>query len=437
MDIVVVGTGYVGLATAICLAKEGNNITAIDIDEEKIRKLQQGKTPIYEPMLEEMLKENKIKLKFTTRVKETYQNATIIFIGVGTPNNINGETELKYLFDVAKDIARNLEKDCLIVVKSTIPVGTCERLERFIIDNLKKNVKIDVVYNPEFLSQGSAVDDVLNPQRIVIGVNTEYAKQKMLEIYKNKVKKCQITNWQSAEIIKYASNSFLAVKISFINEFANLCEKCGANIVDVAKSVGMDKRIGKDFLQAGIGYGGSCLPKDTEAIIKISSKYECNLSIISSAVETNKKQQMRLIEKARKYYKNFQNVNISILGVTFKPNTDDIREAPALKNIEFFLEEGAKVKIFDPVGEEKIKIKYENNNFFCCNTIEQTIENTDICFIFTDWNVIKKINIQLFVKLMNKAIVLDGRNCFDLKDIPNGMIYESIGRKIIDKSKKI
>ena len=434
MNIVVSGTGYVGLITAVCLAELGNKVTCVDINQEKINMLKSGKAPILENGLEELMKKNKEKLIYTNNSKLAYKNADIIFIGVGTPEKKDGGANLKYVYEVSNDIAENIEKDTIVVIKSTVPIGTNKKIENIINKNARNNVKVEVVSNPEFLSQGTAIKDTLYAKRIVIGVNSKKAEKVMKELYKDTNIPIIITNRESAEMIKYASNNFLALKLSYINEIANLCEKVGANIDDVTKGMGFDDRIGDQFIKAGIGYGGSCFPKDTKALNWCANFYDYDLKTIKAAIEVNLNQKIKLIKKARKYYESFENCNVAILGLTFKPNTDDLREAPSLDNIQILLEDGANIKVFDPVGEKVYKnINFEKITY--CNSIEDTLNGTDICFIFTEWNCIKNMNIQLFERNMKKPIILDGRNCFDIEKIKKyKVIYESIGREIVNNA---
>lgn len=434
MNIVVSGTGYVGLITAVCLAELGNKVTCVDINQEKINMLKSGKAPILENGLEELMKKNKEKLIYTNNPKLAYKNTDIIFIGVGTPEKKDGSANLKYVYEVSNDIAENIEKDTIVVIKSTVPIGTNKKIENIINKNARNNVKVEVVSNPEFLSQGTAIKDTLYAKRIVIGVNSKKAEKLMKELYKDTNIPIIITNRESAEMIKYASNNFLALKLSYINEIANLCEKVGANIDDVTKGMGFDERIGNQFIKAGIGYGGSCFPKDTKALNWCANFYDYDLKTIKAAIEVNLNQKIKLIKKARKYYESFENCNVAILGLTFKPDTDDLREAPSLDNIQILLEDGANIKVFDPVGEKVYKnINFEKITY--CNSIEDTLNGADICFIFTEWNCIKNMNIQLFETNMKKPIILDGRNCFDIEKIKKyKVIYESIGREIVNNA---
>ena len=432
MKIVVAGTGYVGLVTAVCLAEVGHAVTCVDVVENKIKMLNEGKSPIYEPELEELMEKNKDRLSFTLDAANAYKDTDVIFVGVGTPEKKDGSANLKYVYDVSKEIAENINKDTIIVIKSTVPIGTNKKIEKYIKEHLKNDVKVEIVSNPEFLSQGTAVKDTLHAQRIVIGVTSKKAENIMKEVYDGFNIPYVITDRESAEMIKYASNDFLALKISYINEIANLCELIGANIEDVTKGMGMDSRIGNKFLNAGIGYGGSCFPKDTKALHWLSNYYDYEIKTIKAAIEVNSNQKIKLIKKARKYYEDFSGLNVAVLGLTFKPNTDDLREAPSLDCIPILIEEGAKVKAYDPIGEEKFKKIYPNQIEYC-NNIDDTIKDADICFIFTEWQEIKEYDINNYTKLMNKPIILDGRNCYNLGKVNNlKLIYNSIGRKEIN-----
>lgn len=423
MKLAVAGTGYVGLVTGVCLASKGHNVTCVDIDENKLEMMKNGKSPIYEDGLELLMKEYKSNLNYSSNYKEAYKEAEVIFIGVGTPEKKDGSANLNYVYDVAKQIAQSIEKNCVIVVKSTVPIGTNDKVEKLIRENLKYNVKVNVVSNPEFLAQGTAVKDTLEASRIVIGVENKEAEEVMKKVYEGFDAPIIITNRRSAEMVKYASNDFLALKISYINEIANLCEIVGANIKDVTKAMGHDERIGDKFLNAGIGYGGSCFPKDTKALHWLANFHDYELKTIKAAIEVNENQKIKLIKKSRKYYDTLENKTVAILGLTFKPGTDDLREAPSLVNIPIILEDGAKVKAWDPIGMDNFKKVYPDEITYC-ESIEETIKDADICFIFTEWDEIKKFDIENYKKLMKNAIVLDGRNCYEKTSL---IQYESIG----------
>ena len=426
--IAVAGTGYVGLVAGVCFAEKGQDVICVDVDENKINKMKSGICPIYEQNLEKLMRKNykEGRIDYTTDYKNAYKNADFIFIGVGTPEREDGSANLDYVYTVAKQIAENVEKDCIIVVKSTVPIGTNDEIEKYIRENLVHNVKINVASNPEFLAQGTAVRDTLNASRIVIGAEAKEVEEKMLDLYKNFDLPILSTNRRSAEMVKYASNDFLALKISYMNDIANLCEAVGANIEDVAKGMSYDSRIGDKFLKAGCGYGGSCFPKDTKALHYLAEQGGYELKTIKAAIEVNKAQKLVLLKKARNKFKTFKGLNVAILGLTFKPGTDDLREAPSIDNIKILLDEGANIKAYDPVGVENYKKIYPNEIEYT-NTPQEALKNADVCFIFTEWNEIKNIKPEEYVNLMNEAVVYDGRNTYNLDEMKN-IEYYSIGR---------
>lgn len=431
MKIAVAGTGYVGLVTGVCLASKGHQVTCVDVDEKKIDVMRRGISPIYEPGLSELMRQNMERLNFTTDYQSAYKDAKVIFIGVGTPEKKDGSANLSYVYSVVEQIASSVEHECVVVVKSTVPIGTNDKIETYIMEHLKNDVPVHIASNPEFLAQGTAVRDTLHASRIVIGAESKYAKNVLEEVYKDFEAPKVITNRRSAEMIKYASNDFLALKISYVNEIANLCEIVGADIEDVTRGMGFDTRIGDKFLNSGIGYGGSCFPKDTKALSWLASFNDNEIKTIKAAIEVNENQKFKLIKKARKYYEDFSGLTVAVLGLTFKPGTDDLREAPSLVNIPIMLEDGAKVKAWDPVGVENYK-RYYPNEIEYCDTIEQTLENADICFIFTEWPEVKNLDIMMYKALMRHPIVLDGRNCYKLSLFDGmGITYDSIGRETI------
>lgn len=431
MKIVVSGTGYVGLVTAVCLAQKGHDVVCFDVVKEKIDMLNKGKSPIYEQGLEELMHKNKEKITYTLDKKLAYKDADVIFIGVGTPERIDGSANLDYVYAVADDIVENITKDCLVVIKSTVPIGTNYKVEKYIQDKLNGKYKMEIASNPEFLAQGTAVRDTLEAQRIVIGTHSKWAENMLKDIYKDFDKSVLVsTDINSAEMIKYASNDFLALKISYVNEIANLCEILGADIQDVTKGMGLDSRIGNKFLNAGIGYGGSCFPKDTKALHWLAKANECELKTIKAAIDVNQNQKLRLIEKSKKYYESVKGLNVAILGLAFKPGTDDLREAPSLINVEYLESNGANIKAWDPVAKDNFKKIFSNICY--CDTIDETIKGADICFIFTEWKQVKEYDISKYEKNMKTPIILDGRNCYSLENMNNyKIIYESIGRKSI------
>lgn len=432
MKIAVAGTGYVGLVTGVCLAEHGHNVVCVDVDEEKVAKMSKGISPIYEPGLDDLMIKNMERLTFTTDYVSAYKDAEVIFIGVGTPEKKDGSANLTYVYKVAEQIAENAENDCIVVIKSTVPIGTNDKVEAFITEKAKDGISIHIASNPEFLSQGTAVRDTLHASRIVIGAESKYAANILKEVYKDFDAPILVTNRRSAEMIKYASNDFLALKISYVNEIANLCEIVGADINDVTKGMGYDPRIGDKFLNAGIGYGGSCFPKDTKALHWLANFNDYELKTVKAAIETNDNQKFKIIKKARKYYENLQGKKIAVLGLTFKPGTDDLREAPSLVNIPIFLDEGCEIKAWDPAGVENYKKKYPTEIIYC-DSIDEAIKDADLCVIFTEWDEVKKYDITKFEKLMRNPIVIDGRNCYDLEQIKKtNVIYDSMGRKTVN-----
>ncbi|MCU7765326.1 UDP-glucose dehydrogenase family protein [Priestia megaterium] len=431
MKITVAGTGYVGLVTGVCLAEHGHSVTCVDIDNKKVALMEAGTSPIYEPDLEELMTNNMERLHFTTDYHSAYKDADVIFIGVGTPEKSDGSANLSYVYGVAEQIAASIEKDCVVVVKSTVPIGTNDKIESLIKSQLKHHVNVYVASNPEFLSQGTAVRDTLHTSRIVIGVEEDFAGETLKEVYKNFDAPIVVTNRKSAEMIKYASNDFLALKISFINEIANLCEIIGADIEDVALGMGYDGRIGNKFLNAGIGYGGSCFPKDTKALHWLANFHDYELKTVKAAIDVNENQKLKLIKKSRKYFDSLKGLNVAVLGLTFKPGTDDLREAPTLVNIPLMLEDGAKVKAWDPIGIDNFK-KVHPEDVTYCYSIEETLKDADVCFIFTEWDQVKHFDLANYSKLMKNPIVIDGRNCYDLESVKDAdIVYDSIGRETI------
>lgn len=440
MKIAVAGTGYVGLVTGVALSNIGHNVTCVDVDEKKIEIMKNGISPIYEKDLEDLMKKNSERLNYTTDYKNAYKDAEVIIVGVGTPERADGSANLDYVYAVCEQIAESVENDCVVVIKSTVPIGTNDEIEKFLRNNVKNNVKINVASNPEFLAQGTAVRDTLFASRIVIGTECEEARKVLEKMYEPLTKDpynvpILSTNRRSAEMIKYASNDFLALKISYINEVANLCEKLGANIQDVSKGMGYDSRIGNKFLNAGIGYGGSCFPKDTKALHWLSVQEGVELKTVKACIEVNKQQKIKLFEKLKNDLKNLKNMNVAVLGLTFKPGTDDLREAPSIDNIELLLDAGVNVKAYDPISIEsfkkRISYKFEEDGttgtitYF--DNIDDAIKDADAALIMTEWPEIKDYSIDKYKKLMKTPRVYDGRNCYNLDDTKD-IIYKSIGR---------
>lgn len=429
MNIVVVGVGYVGIVSAVCFSNRGHSVTCVELDSAKVERLRQGNPLIFEPDLAELMLQNRQRLTFTTDGTAAYQQADAIFICVGTPERHDGSADLRYVKAVSKEIAKAVTKETVVIIKSTVPIGTCTKMEDKMNDWAEH--PIHVVSNPEFLSQGTAVRDTLHTQRVVIGTDSHYAKEVMLQVYAGETAPLVITNRESSEMIKYASNDFLALKISYINEIANLCEKVGADVSAVSRGMGLDHRIGQQFLNAGIGYGGSCFPKDTKALHWVAKYHDYEISTVKAAIEVNENQKIKLYKKARKLCKPLKGKTVAILGLTFKPNTDDLREAPSLENIPLFLDDDAEVRVWDPVGMENFKKHYPTEVTYC-NTIDQAIKGADVCCIFTEWDAVKDYPLERFSQLMHQPLVLDGRNCYGLDAARDaGLQYYSIGRAFV------
>jgi UDPglucose 6-dehydrogenase len=442
-NIAVAGTGYVGLVAGVCFAEMGHNVTCVDIDNRKVELMRGGQSPIYESGLEELMEKNYMegRLQYTTNYQEAYEKADAVFIGVGTPEQPDGSANLSYIATVARQIAESVVKDCLVVVKSTVPVGTNDKVEQFIEDFKINDVHIEVASNPEFLSQGSAVKDTLEADRIIIGVESKWAERILEEIYRPFDIPIVSVNRRSAEMIKYASNDFLALKISYMNDIANLCELVGANIQDVAKGMSYDSRIGDKFLNAGIGYGGSCFPKDTKALDHLAKENGYELKTVRAAIDVNKEQKGILFKKAKSRMITLSGLKIAVLGLTFKPGTDDLREAPSLDNIPLLLEQGADITAYDPIGINNFSKIYPEGNYgngkiTYRTSIEETLRETNLCFIFTEWNEIKGISPSIFKNEMKTPIIFDGRNMYSLNDMEKYSIeYHSIGRRVVEREK--
>ena len=431
MKIAIAGTGYVGLVTAVCLAHCGHEVVCVDQDNTKVASLQGGKAPIFETGVEELMESCRGRLAYTSDYESAYRDSQVIFICVGTPERGDGYANLKYVFEAAEQIAQSVASDCVAVVKSTVPIGTNDKLEKLFHTNTKNPVRVHVASNPEFLSQGTAVHDMLHGAQIVIGVENEYCEGILRQVYSGFDSQLVATDRRTAEMIKYASNNFLALKISFINEIANLCEMVDADVETVAYGMGLDSRIGEKFLRSGIGYGGSCFPKDTKALHWLAKYHDYEIKTVKAAIEVNENQKLKLIKKARKYYKSLEGLTVAVLGLTFKPDTDDLRDAPSLQNVPILLDDGAKVKVWDPAGCENFKALYPNEVNYC-GSIENALEGADICFILTEWKEVREFELRKYAELMRRAVVIDGRNCYSLEAARNaGIIYDSIGRKTV------
>ena len=436
MNIAVVGTGYVGLVTGTCLAETGNHVCCIDVIEEKVNQLKNGKITIYEPGLESLFERNleQGRLSFTTSLEEGIKGANIIFLALPTPPNEDGSADLQYVLQVANALGPLLESYTVIVDKSTVPVGTADKVRKAIA--AKAKVPFDVVSNPEFLREGVAVDDFMKPDRVVIGTESEEAKKLMNDLYLPLVRQGNpiiFMDERSAELTKYAANAFLATKITFMNEIANICEKLGANVDQVRKGVGTDSRIGKRFLFAGIGYGGSCFPKDVQALAKTSSDIDYDFSILNAVMSTNSNQKMRLLTQLHDLYpEGLKGKKIAIWGLAFKPYTDDIREAPAIANIRKLLDTGAEISVYDPEAMDNVRASIGNGINYGANEYE-VLKEADALLIMTEWPVFRTPDFETMGTLMNNKLILDGRNLYDPDTLGSrGFSYYSIGRKFIN-----
>lgn len=436
MKIAVAGTGYVGLVAGVCFAEKGHDVTCVDVDEKKVRMMESGVSPIYEEGLEELMRKNNAtgRLHYTTDYRNAYRDVDAIFIGVGTPEQPDGSANLSYIATVSRQIAESVERDCLVVVKSTVPVGTNDKVEQFIRDFLTRDVKIEVASNPEFLAQGSAVHDTLHAARIIIGTESKEAEAILKKIYEPFELPIVSVDRRSAEMIKYACNDFLALKISYMNDIANLCELVGADIDAVARGMSYDARIGSRFLNAGVGYGGSCFPKDTKALKYLARQNGYKLRTVEAAVDVNAEQKTKLFHKASNRMITFQNLKVAVLGLAFKAGTDDLREAPSLDNVQLLLDGGANIYAYDPVATDHFRAKYpegENGKgtIQYVSRPEEALNGANICFIFTEWEEIRTIAPETFKELMQIPLVYDGRNLYHLDKMKNaGVEYYSIGR---------
>ncbi|MBD3225531.1 MAG: nucleotide sugar dehydrogenase [Caldithrix sp.] len=437
MKVSVVGTGYVGLVAGTAFADAGNDVICVDVDDQKIEMLNKGKTPIYEPGLEQMIHRNvqQERLRFTTDIKEAVQKSTIIFIAVGTPPDEDGSADLKYVLAVARDIGKNMNNFKVVVDKSTVPVGTAEKVKA----EIEKHTNQDfaVVSNPEFLKEGAAIDDFMKPDRVVIGTDNEQAAEIMRNLYAPFVRTGRpiiVMDVKSAELTKYTANSMLATKISFMNEIANLCDAVGADVEMVRRGIGTDSRIGPSFIFPGTGYGGSCFPKDVQAIIRTAREYGRDLKILEAVEEVNKRQKTVLMNKIRSYFNgDISGKTFSVWGLSFKPNTDDMREAPSIAMVNNLIQEGARVNAHDPeaLREAKWRLKehLDSKKLVLFNKRYETIKDTDGLIIITEWNEFREPDFYLIKELLKTPVIFDGRNLYDPDRIKKmGMDYFSIGR---------
>ncbi len=429
MNISIIGAGYVGLVTGACFAELGNKVICADNDVKKISGLKKGLIPIYEPGLEELILNNlkNKRLKFTSKLAEAVKASEVIFIAVGTPALENGEADLTGIENVARSIAQNMDGYRLIVEKSTVPVETCAWVKKTIATYIRKSYKFDVVSNPEFLREGCAINDFTRPDRIVVGAESAKARQIMTNLYQPLNRPILITNIKSAELIKHASNAFLATKISFINALARICDRVGADVKEVAQGMGLDNRIGRYFLHAGIGYGGSCFPKDLEAFITIAGKLGYDFQILKAVRDTNEDQRKFVLQKIKDALWIIKDKTIAVLGLSFKPNTDDLRNSPSIDLINALTQEGAKIKAYDPKAMEKAK-KFLKGVIFCKDSYEAA-KGADCLIIATEWNEFKELDFIKLKKMLKRPLIVDGRNIYDLKLLKElGFTYIGVGR---------
>ncbi|MDD5561446.1 MAG: UDP-glucose/GDP-mannose dehydrogenase family protein [Candidatus Omnitrophica bacterium] len=429
MNISIIGSGYVGLVAGACFAELGNKVVCADNNVKKITFLKKGAIPIYEPGLEEMIKLNlkNNRLKFTSSISSAVKASEVIFIAVGTPTLENGEADLTCIENVARCIAQNMDGYRLIVEKSTVPVETCAWIKKTVSTYLKKRHKFDVVSNPEFLREGSAINDFTHPDRIVLGVENAKAKQIMLNLYRPLNRPILVTNIKSAELIKHASNAFLATKISFINAISRICDKVGADVKEVAQGMGLDNRIGRYFLHAGIGYGGSCFPKDLEAFINIAEKLGYDFKILKAVKNVNEEQKRFVLQKIKDELWIIKDKTIAVLGLAFKPNTDDLRNAPSIDLVKALIQEGAKVRVYDPKAMSKAKESLKNVVF--CKDLYQAARSADCLIVATEWNEFKEMDFTRLKKVLKRMLLIDARNIYDpglLKEM--GFTYIGVGR---------
>jgi UDPglucose 6-dehydrogenase len=439
MNIAVIGTGYVGLVTGTCFAETGNQVICVDIDEKKVEQLKSGIIPIFEPGLELLFERNtrQGRLKFTTSLAEGIKEAEIIFLALPTPPGEDGSADLSYVMGVARDLSELISHYTVIVDKSTVPVGTAEKVHAILAERLDESL-FDVVSNPEFLREGVAVDDFMKPDRVVIGTSSKQAKDRMHRLYEPFVRQgnpVYFMDERSAEMTKYAANSYLATRISFMNEIANLCEKLGANVDMVRLGMGSDTRIGKRFLFPGVGYGGSCFPKDVQALAKTAKQNDYDFRILNAVMNVNANQKHILAEKIIRYFKHdLSGKTIAIWGLAFKPNTDDIREAPSITIINQLLEAGASIRAYDPEAMDNIRQLY-GDKITLVNDQYEALIGTDALAIVTEWHVFRSPSFKVVKQLLSKPAIFDGRNIYDLDDMEReGIYYESIGRNAIDNT---
>lgn len=438
MKIAIVGSGYVGLVTGTCLADVGCEVCCVDVDEQKIAKLQRAESPIYEPGLDELLKNNieKKRLSFTTSLESVIDSVDIVFSAVGTPPDEDGSADLRYVLEVARTVGRSMNHYVLLVTKSTVPVGTARKVKAAVKEELQKrgvDIPFDVASNPEFLKEGDAINDFKRPDRIVVGVESQRAEELMQSLYRPFVMNGHpiiVTDIASAEMIKYAANAMLATRISFMNDIANLCEKVGADVNMVRRGIGSDTRIGSKFLYAGIGYGGSCFPKDVKALIHTADENGCSLDLLKSVETINERQKQVLFNKFCDFFKgDIVGKTVAMLGLSFKPNTDDMREAPSLVLIDKLLQAGCSVRAYDPVAMDECRRRIGNSITYCTDVYE-TLQGADALFVVTEWSEFKIMDFKRLKAEMRQAVIFDGRNIYNSGEVAaNGIPYFPIGYK--------
>lgn len=430
MKICVVGSGYVGLVTGACFADLGNTVICVDSDKGKIRKLKSGAIPIFEPGLEELVKRNvkEKRLSFSTEVGGSVRKSQVIFIAVSTPPKPNGEADLTFVENVSKTIALSMQSYKLIVEKSTVPVNSGEWVERTVKIFNKKGIEFDVASNPEFLREGTAIEDFMHPDRIVVGVKSKRARDILTELYKPVKAPLIVTDIKAAELIKHASNSFLAMKISFINAIANICEKVGADVTEVARGMGLDSRIGESFLNAGIGFGGSCFPKDVAAFIRIAEKVGYDFALLKEVEKVNAAQRAALVKKIEDAIWTLSDKTVGMLGLAFKPETDDLRNAPSLAIIDMLKPHGTKIKVYDPAAMDKARVLLKKDVTFCKSAYDAA-KDSDCLILVTEWNEFKELDFKKIKKLMKQPVIIDGRNVYDPAEMKKlGFRYAGMGR---------
>jgi UDPglucose 6-dehydrogenase len=438
LNIAVIGTGYVGLVSGVCFAELGNNVICVDKDMDKIKRLQRNESPIYEPGLVELIEKNSAlgRLNFSHEISGSVKNSEIIILAVGTPSLPNGEANLQYIEQAAREIALAINDYKIIMTKSTVPVGTNENIRKIIGEFT--DFQFDVASVPEFLREGSAIKDTFNPDRIVIGTNNPFVEEKLTKLHQSLTRNILITDIRSAEMIKYASNAFLATKISFINEVANICEKVGADVTQVARGMGYDKRIGSSFLNAGIGYGGSCFPKDTDALIQIAGNVQYDFKLLRSVVDINKEQRFNVIRKLTESLEDLRGKTIGIWGLSFKPNTDDVRDAPAIEIVDMLIKKGSLVKVYDPIAMTNFKRVFQDNSIILCESAIECATDCEAICLLTEWDEFKNIDLNYIEKIMKKSILIDGRNVYSKEKVMlTNFQYYSVGRPNISQNNQI